>query len=104
MAIRLDRHRNEIRIVERGCTAFERRVVEIPIGRPYGPDVADERAAILLQAGAAALRMKIILVPEAVLLGRRNWLHRRGNVLNVIAVDGDQAVYAFRPKSRDNAR
>jgi hypothetical protein len=82
----------------------ERGVVKIPVGRPYGPDVAGERAAILLQAGAAALGMKIILIPEAVFLGRCNRIHRGCDVLNVVAVDGDQAARASWPQRRDDTR
>src|SRR3546814_6306144 len=64
-------HLDKIRIIESRRAALERRVVENPFGRPEPPQQPAERAAILRQAGSAALAMKIVLVPIASFLFRR---------------------------------
>ena len=60
-------------------------------------------APVLLQPGAAALGVEIVLVPDAVLLLRRRRLHRGRDVLDVVAVAGDEAARALRPQRRDDA-
>src|ERR1700739_2195557 len=98
MAVGLNRHCDEIRIVERGSAALERSVVERPVRGPDLPDVARQRVPVLRKADAAALRMEIILIPEAMLLRRRTRLRRAGDVLDIVAVDGNEAIHALGPQ------
>src|SRR5262249_31005285 len=54
--------------------------------------------------GAPALEVKVVLIPVAqFLLGRRRCAGAR-NVLDVVAVAGDERAHAIRPERRDDAR
>jgi hypothetical protein len=55
------------------------------------------------KAGAAALGVEVILVPQPVFPCRRGRHHRSGNVLNGVTVGRNQASYALRPQRRNNA-
>src|SRR3984957_20773352 len=70
--------------------------------RPDVPDIAAQRAAVLLQPGAAAFAMEIILIPEAMLLRRRHRLHRRRDILDVVAIAADETAHALRPQRGDH--
>src|ERR1700682_73911 len=84
MAIGMDYHRDEIWIVERYGAPLERGVVEFPVRGPLLPQEFAQRAAICHKAGAPALSVEVVLVPEAVLLLGRVWLHGSADVLDVI--------------------
>src|SRR5262245_18036231 len=56
-----------------------------------------------MQSGAAPFGVKVVLIPKPVLLLRRRWFNRPGNVLDVVAVGGDQAEYALGPQHGDDA-
>jgi hypothetical protein len=103
MAVRLDHHVHEILVVEGGGAALEGRVVELPGRRPQLPQQLREALAVLREPGAAALAVKVVLVPEAVFVGRRVRLHRLGDVLDVVAVERHQPRAAFGPQRRHHA-
>ena len=62
-----------------------------------------QRAPVLLQPIATAFAVKVILIPQAALVVGRIRLHRSGNVLDVVAVERDQARATLRPQSRHHA-
>ena len=64
----LDHDLDEIGIVERGRAPLEGRLVEAPFRRPQLPQQPADVAPVLGEAGAAALGVEVVLVPEAVLL------------------------------------
>src|SRR5262245_22715559 len=103
MAVRLDGDGDEIRIVEGTRAALESLVVELPVRRPQPPDELAELAPVLVEPGAAALGAEIVLIPEAVLLLRHVRRDRAGNVLDVVAIAGDEGAHALRPQCRDDA-
>ena len=82
----LDGHSDKIGIVEGRGAALESCVIELPGRRPELSEQAGERAPVLLKTGTPARRMEIVLVPEAMLLRRRNGVHRRCDVLKIVAV------------------
>src|SRR5262249_58403034 len=47
--------------------------------------------------------VKVVLIPKPVLLLRRRRFNRPGDVVNVVAVSGDEAEYALRPEHGDDA-
>src|SRR6185437_9061355 len=55
------------------------------------------------KAGAAALEVEIVLVPLAQLLLGRRRLSRVRNVLDVVAIAGDERAHARGPQRRDDA-
>src|SRR5947209_11156363 len=59
MAVRVNGHFHEIRIIERSCRAREGRIIERPVGRPQLPDQPAELAAIGGETGAPALGVEI---------------------------------------------
>src|SRR3546814_18428726 len=93
-------HLDKIRIIESRRAALERRVVENPFGRPEPPQQPAERAAILRQAGSAALAMKIVLVTIASFLFRRGRTARVRDVLHVVTIHRNQAAHPLRPQYR----
>src|SRR5216683_439076 len=97
VAVGLDDHVDEVGIVEGGGAARVGLVGELPGGRPQAPDQAAQLEAIGSQASPAALGMEVVLVPQAVLLFGRRGLGGAGDVLDVVAVDGDQGAGALGP-------
>src|SRR2546427_6358739 len=77
---------------------------EPPIRRPQAPQQSTKLAAIGMQSRAAPLGVKVVLIPKPVLLLRRRRFSRPGNVLDVVAVAGDQAEHALRPQRGNDAR
>jgi len=86
MPVRVDDDIDEIRVVEGNGGLLVRRVIEAPVGRPQLPEELAQRAAILSEASAAALGLKIVLVPVPKLILWCLRLERSCNVLNVLAV------------------
>src|SRR5579863_8107294 len=64
MAIGVDHHLDEIRIIERWRGAQVGLLAKMPRRRPLLPQQAAQRAPILVQTGAAALGVEIPLIPE----------------------------------------
>src|SRR6516165_6346973 len=80
--------------------ALEGRLIERPVWRPQPPDQPAELAPVGGKAGAPALGVEIVLVPEAMLLlGRCRHAGAR-DVLDVVAVAGNEAAHALRPQRR----
>jgi len=60
----MDHDIDVVRVVEGGCTARKRRVIEVPLRRSRLPDKLRELAPVFLVAGPAALSGEIELVPK----------------------------------------
>src|SRR5436305_1716001 len=103
MTIGLDGHGDEVGIIERARAALEGSVVERPVRRPQVPDQPAEFAPVRIETGPPTLALKIILVPEAALLLRRNRHARLRDVFHVVAVAGDEAAHALGPERGDDA-
>ena len=101
--VRLDHDLDEVRIVESGGAALERGVVELPARRPQLPQQAGDAPAVPGQAGAAALAMEVVLVPEPQFVFGRLRLQRPGDVLDVVAVERKQPRATLRPQRRHDA-
>src|SRR5262249_11487971 len=75
-----------------------------PQCRPQNPPQQSTKlAAIGLQSRTAPFGVKVVLIPKPVLLLRRRRFGRAGNIVDVVAVGGDQAEYALRPECSDDA-
>lgn len=103
VAVGVDHDVDEIGVVEGRRAALVGRVVELPDRRPHAPQQLAQRAPVLRQAGAAALGVEVILVPVPRLVFRRDGLPRRRDVLDLVAVDRDQARAALGPQRRGHA-
>src|SRR5262245_40485413 len=103
MPVRLDHHGHEVRIVEGGCGAIVGRVVEPPVRRPEPPQKLAELPAIRLEASPSALAVKVVLVPEAMLLIGRVRLSRGADALDVVATAGHETGRPLRPESSHHA-
>src|SRR4029453_14538897 len=64
VTVRMDHNVDEVRIVERRCGAVIGRVIELPIRRPQSPQQSTKLAPVSLQSRAAALGVKVILIPK----------------------------------------
>ena len=101
--VRVDRHVDEIGIVPGGRGPRERLLIERPMRRPQAPQQPAEIPPVGGEPGAAALEVEVVLVPlPQLLLGRRGRAGV-GNVLDVVAVAGDEGAHALRPQRRDDA-
>src|SRR5438874_1932457 len=69
----VDHDADMIRVVERLCRPFERRVVKPPGGRRRLPDEPRKRRAVLVVPGAATVRGEVVLVPPLELGLRWQW-------------------------------
>ena len=103
MAIGVNDHLDEIRIVEREGRSGVDRIVERPRRRPQAPSSSPEVAAVGGEAVAAARGVEIILVPEPMLGFRRLRRRGAGDVLDRVAAAEHQAAHALRPQRGDDA-
>jgi hypothetical protein len=91
-----------IRIVEGRCGAIERGIIEIPLWGVERPDELRKIMPVGVEAGSAAFRGKIVLIPPSLLdLGRQRQLVAF-KVVDQIAIHRDQGLAALRPKRRDD--
>src|SRR5262249_43478580 len=92
-----------VRVVEGGCAAVERGIVELPLRRGELPDQPVEVAPVLLVAELAALGGEIKLVPplEFGVRGERNLA--RFLAADEISADSDQGLTALRPQCSEDA-
>src|SRR6185503_15732523 len=67
------------------------------------PQYPGDVAPVLGEAGAAALGMEVVLVPEAMLLRGGDRLHRARDVLDVVAGAAHQAARPLGPQGRHDA-
>ena len=104
MPVRMDCHVHEIRVVPRGRGLREGLLGELPMRGPQAPQQAADLAPVCRQAGAAALQMEVVLIPLAQLLLRCRRHGRIGNVLDVVAVAGDERAHALGPQRGGDAR
>src|SRR5262249_59959080 len=72
------------------------------LGQPKPPQQSTKLATIGLQSRAARFGVKVVLIPKPVLLLRRRRFNRPGDVVNVVAVGGDEAECALRPERGDD--
>ena len=103
MTVAVDHDIDIVGIVVRHRRPLEARIVEMPVRRPLLPQDPGDVAPVGGKTGAAALELKIILVPERDLALRLHRNHRLGDILDQIAVDRDQADAALRPQRRADA-
>src|SRR4029453_17929339 len=89
--------------VEAQSRGVERRFGEFPVWRPQAPKQPCDRATILRKARDATLRVKIPLVPVALLLLRRRWAVGSRYILDVVPVDGHEANSPLRPERSNDA-
>lgn len=71
-------------------------------GGPHSPQQMGELGTVLFQSAASPFAVQVVLIPQAGLLGRS----RMGcvpDVLDVVAVDGDQPGHQVRPRRSDQA-
>jgi hypothetical protein len=97
VAVRLDRHRDEVGVVEARRGRVKGRIVELPVRRPQMPQQPGDVAAVLLEPGMSALGVEIPLIPEAMFLRRRGRMAGHGDVLDVVAADRNQPAHPLRP-------
>src|SRR5258708_838845 len=98
----MDHDADVIRVVEGRGAALERGIVEVPVWRSELPNELRKVVPVLLVAGPAAFRGKIILVPPFELS-----LWRQRHLAGFLAADqitahGDQGLAALRPERRDD--
>ena len=103
MPIRLDRHIDEIRIVETGCGGRNVASSNAQFGDHSRHSSRVSSVAIRRQPGPPALGMEIPLIPVTIFLLRRRRMRGGGDILDAIAGDGDQPGNPLRPQRRDNA-
>src|SRR5439155_17552530 len=92
--IRLDHHIDEIGIVERFGGALERFRIKLPMRRPQSPQEPAELAPVCSETGASALRVKVVLIPEPMLLFRRCGKNGSRDIVDIVAALRDEAAYA----------
>jgi hypothetical protein len=98
MSVGVDDDVDIVGVVEGACALLEGRVVEAPARRVAGPQQPRDLASVLRQPCTPAFGLEVVLVPESRfdLCGGRRVCP--GNVLDQVAVDGDQPRAAFRPE------
>src|SRR5204863_9513061 len=98
-----DHDADMIRIVEGRGAALEGGIIEVPVWRSELPDELRKVVPVLLVAGPAAFRGKVILVPPLEFSLR--WQRYLAGLLaaDQIPAHGDEGLAAFRPERRDDA-
>ena len=99
----MDHNVDKIRVVKSCGAAFKHFCVKLPGGRPQCPEQSGQAAAVLGQPSLAALAVKVILIPELMLVFSRIRLHAFGNILDVVAAHGNQSSAAFGPQRSHHA-
>jgi hypothetical protein len=91
-----------IRIVEGGGAAIEGGIIEGPLRRSELPDELGKVVRVLVVAGTAAFRRKIILVPSLERSLWRQWQLADFLVTDQITAHRDERLTVFGPECRND--